>query len=207
MTMRKNYDFSKAIKNPYAKRLRQQVAAAPTKKNNEESRIAVGISCANCTGINTAKIYEFIAKRGSDFETYALRPQAGRAAAIDFYLLLNSAAAVASIAGLLWTAYDKFIASKKTGTRRDAGIYIAIKGPKGTFAQVWLGKDVLTRDEFEKRLGLIIEQAEDPEWRAAHKETIDEVERQGSWARISVSEEPKINKPLQRTTRGRQFSP
>ncbi len=204
--MRKNYDFSRAIKNPYAKRLQRQVAAAPIMVNQEENRIAIGLSCANCSGIDTARVYEFIAKQDSDYEAYALRARPGMAAAVDFYLVLSSAASVASIAGFLWMAYDRLIApKKKRGRKDDAGIYIVIHGPDGTLVQVWLGKDVHTQDEFEERFESIVEQAQDPKWHTAHKQTIEEIQEPASWVKISGPKKPRPNRAVQRTTRGREF--
>jgi hypothetical protein len=127
------------------------------------------------------------------------------AAALDFYLVLNSAASVASLAGFLWMAYDRLIAPKKRGAKDDAGIYIVIRGPKGTLVQVWLGKDVKTQAEFERRFEIMVEQAQNPKWSAAHKETIEEFQETGSWVRIAVHKKPKTNKALHRTTRGREY--
>lgn len=128
------------------------------------------------------------------------------AAAVDFYLVLSSAASVASIAGFLWMAYDRLIAPKKKQERKDdAGIYIVIRGPDGTCVQVWLGKDVHTLDEFEKRFEFIVEQAKDPKWHAAHRETIEEIQERGSWVRITSAKKPRPSKAVQRTTRGREY--
>lgn len=202
--MRKSYDFSRAIKNPYAKRLQRQLVA-PITMDDEENRIAIMLSCANCTGIDTAKVYEFIAKQGSDYEAYALRPRPVMAAALDFSLVLSSAASVASIAGFLWLAYDRLIAPKKRGPKDDAGIKIVIRGPAENLVEVWLGKDVHTQAAFEQCFKFIVAQAQNPEWRVAHKETIEEIQETGSWVRISVPKKPKKNKALHRTTRGREY--
>jgi len=207
ITMRKNYDFSRAIKNPYARRLQRQLAVAPITIDEEENRIAIGLSCANCSGIDTAKIYEFIAKQGSDYEAYALQPRRGLAAAIDFYLVLNSAASVASIAGFIWMAYDQWIAPKKRDPKNDTGIHIVIRGPDETLVKVWLGKDVSTKDEFEHTFKVIVEKAQDPKWRAAHERTIAEIQQPGSWTRAGLPKKPKNEKTERRSTRDREYQP
>jgi hypothetical protein len=52
---------------------------------------------------------------------------------------------VASIASLFWLAYAELIAPRKKA--RNSGIFILIGGTRGT--QVWLGADVLDRNDFE----------------------------------------------------------
>jgi hypothetical protein len=203
--MRKSYDFSRAMKNPYAKRLQRQLAVAPITKNKEENRIAIGISCSNCSGIDAAKVYEFLANQSSDYEAYRLRLRPGLAAALDFYLVLNSAAAVASIARFLWMAYERLIAPKKQRPNDDAGIYIVIRGPDQTLVPMWLGKDVQTQAAFERRFELMVGQAQDPEWRAVQNETIEEIQDAESWVRISARKEPKTNSAPGRTTRRREY--
>ncbi|NTW64433.1 MAG: hypothetical protein HGA46_10270 [Chlorobiaceae bacterium] len=59
---------------------------------------------------------QFIDNADGEFETFSLAPKKPgtiRAAAFDYAVILNAAGSVASIAALLWMAYDKFIAPKK----------------------------------------------------------------------------------------------
>jgi hypothetical protein len=206
MAMKKSYDFSKAIKNPYAKRLQSQASTSPITKKQEGNRIAIGMSCANCSGIDSAKIYEFITKQARGYEGYARRPQSGsHAAGLDFYLVLESTASIASIAGFLWMAYARLIAPKKRGPKDDAGIYIEIRGPQRAFVKVWLGKDVHTQGEFAKQFELMVEKAQDEKWQIAHTEKIEEIQNRGPWVKMSESKKPKIHRALKRPTRGREY--
>jgi hypothetical protein len=69
-----------------------------------------------------------------------------RGAALDLLTIVSVGGSLATIAQLFWATYDRFIAPKRT--RENSGIYIAIGGPTGT--RIWLGADVLEREDFIK---------------------------------------------------------
>jgi hypothetical protein len=108
--------------------------------------IPIGISLANCDGrVDAREIYEFIANETEGTTGFAFSPRGPAAAALDFFLVLNTVGSVASIAGFLWFVYDKFIGSRKRDSNDSAGIYIAVQRPDGTVIDIFLGRDVSTK--------------------------------------------------------------
>ena len=69
------------------------------------------------------------------------------AAAIDWTLVLTAAGVAVQFASLLWGAYDRFIAPKKTG-KDDAGIVISLQRGDGTSDMFWIGNSHTDRDAF-----------------------------------------------------------
>src|SRR5207245_1594529 len=82
---------------------------------------------------------------------------------LDFFLVLNTVASVASIAGLLWLVYDRFIAPRKRDANDSAGIYIAVRRPDGTVIDIFLGRDVLNKEDFIHRFELLVGDATHPD--------------------------------------------
>ncbi len=153
----------------------------------KKDQVAVGMSLANCGGeVNAREVYDFIASQSDAYSAYSFRPSSRiAAAAIDFYLVLGAVGSVASVASILWMAYDKFIAPRKHSTGDSAGIYLAVRRPDGTVIDVWLGHDAQTKEEFTTKFELIIEEAQDPDLRIMQEETIAEIEDSDSWVKHS----------------------
>jgi len=119
-------------------------------------KIAIGIALANTHGgVDVEEVISFIESHKADFEIYRHappRPGSIRAAALDYMLLLNITASAASIASILWLAYDKFIAPKKDRKDRNdsAGIVVIIRKDDGTNEQFWIGHTDKTKGIFIK---------------------------------------------------------
>ncbi|MFA5386010.1 MAG: hypothetical protein WC364_15370 [Eubacteriales bacterium] len=113
--------------------------------------VAIGLALANTKGtISPEEVLTFIENQASDIETYEMSPPSpgmARAAAIDFMLLLNTAGSAASIASILWLAYDKFIAPKKD-KKDNAGIVVIIRKDDHTNEQFWIGNTDKSKDVF-----------------------------------------------------------
>ena len=108
---------------------------------------------ANTHGaVDSEAVFTFIESHNDDFETYKLAPPhpgSIRAAALDYMILLNIASSAASIASLLWMAYDKFIAQKKN--KNDiAEIVVIIRKDDGTNEQFWIGHTNKSKEIFIK---------------------------------------------------------
>jgi len=153
----------------------------------KKDQVAVGISLANCGGqVNAREVYDFIASQSDAYSAYSFRPSSRiTTAALDFYLVLGALGSVASVASILWMAYDKFIAPRKHSARDSAGIYVAVRRPDGTVIDVWVGHDAHTKEEFTTKFELIIEEARDPALRILQAQTIAQIEDSDSWVKLS----------------------
>lgn len=103
--------------------------------------------------------------------------------ALDIILLLSVAGSVGSIAALLWMAYDKFIAPKKSSEEDDGGIYMTIRRPDGTVVEFWLGNTHRHRDSFVEEFTekvMTICREDDPDFWA---KAVAEVEQSDRWLR------------------------
>jgi hypothetical protein len=113
--------------------------------------VAIGLALANTRDtVDPEEVFSFIENQSSNLETYEMSPPAPgmvRAAAIDYMLLLNIAGSIASIASILWMAYDKFIAPKKN-KNDNAGIVIIIRKDDGTNEQFWIGNTDKSKEVF-----------------------------------------------------------
>ncbi len=86
-------------------------------------------------------------EESSASECYRLDRRQGVAAAIEFVTILGRVADIASIAALLWMAYDKVMARRRS-RQRESFLYVAVDPEKGLH---WsLGKDFTDKDVFIK---------------------------------------------------------
>ena len=140
--------------------------------------IVIGVGFANLAqGVNLDALRESLVSEVGDFQTYSLAPASPghvRAAAFDLMLLLSATGSVASVAALLWMAYEKFIAPKKTDPRDNAGIYISIRRPDGSTVDFWIGNKQKNREAFIAEFSRAIAEmraSDDPSfWREAAAE-------------------------------------
>ena len=150
-------------------------------------KIAIGIALANTRGaVDAEQVFSFIESHKDDFETYKLappRPGSIRAVAPDYMLLLDIAASAASIASILWHAYDKFIAPKKD-KNDSAGIVVIIRKDDGTNEQFWIGHTDKTKEIFIKTFSEKVEtlrRSELPGQSTEH--TIEKINTESIWIR------------------------
>jgi hypothetical protein len=113
--------------------------------------IAVGVALANLSpGTNPHDILSFIESNGTDVEVYERAPPPPgsiRAAAIDCTLVLTAVGSASSLATLLWSAYDHFIASRKSHLR-NAGIVLIVRKDNGLSDQFWIGNTHKNQEAF-----------------------------------------------------------
>jgi hypothetical protein len=81
------------------------------KRKASDQYVALQLTLANVDNrVNTDEIYNFIEANLDNIQTYGLDPERLKdkyfAAAVDYTMLLSVAADVASLASLLWIAYD-----------------------------------------------------------------------------------------------------
>ena len=121
--------------------------------------IALQMTLANCGTIKNANsLYDYIESKVDGIETYQINTRANIAAAIDFIIVLGAVGSIASIASLLWIAYEKYIAPKKHDKDDTAGIYIVLNKPDGTHAEFWIGNQYKNKDVFIKDFTAVAEE-------------------------------------------------
>ena len=136
--------------------------------------------------VDLDEIYGFIESHADNIQTFWLDPEKTRgglvAAAIEYIVLLSAVGSVASIAALLWMAYDKFIGQKKTSNEDDAGLYISVQHPDGTRYNFWLGKEYKDRDIFiEEFTEKVEELQEHPDTPAKTEELMASIVHDDLW--------------------------
>jgi hypothetical protein len=105
------------------------------------------------------------------------------ASKVDLTLVLGAVGSVASIASLLWTAYERFIAPKKTSQQDDGGIYIVINRPDGTTETFGIGNTEKDREVFVSRFSKKITEIRDADDPSFWREAVAEIEESGIWIR------------------------
>jgi hypothetical protein len=148
-------------------------------------RIPIGLGLTNLPmDVDVDELRRFIASGVPDCETYCLRPDPNAVAALDLMLVVNAAGSVASLAALLWMAYEKFIAPKKAKPDNDAGMYLAVRRPDGTNTEFWIGKSDRDRQrfvaEFSRKMTTIAKTDHD----GASSQLITEIEESGRWEKM-----------------------
>ena len=149
-----------------------------------QKEIAIGMTVAGRGNkVDVQEFYDFITNEARGATTYAFNPIGITGAAVDFYIVVGAVASVASIANVLWTAYDRFIAPKKP-TRDSVSVHIMIPRGAGTI-NLTLGENVSTEQEFVDQLEGIVADAQIPEVRRGHAIKIRELEQSDSWLKLN----------------------
>lgn len=146
-----------------------------------KSPVAIQMSLANVGDLaRSEEVYDFIERNAADVKSYVLdasRVKGRIVAAIEYVLILGVVGSVASIASLLWMAYDKFIGNIKKNSDDTAGLYIAIQDPDGTVTHFWLGNEYKDRDIFIEKFTESVELLRDDESVAEHtQQKVQELE-------------------------------
>ena len=114
--------------------------------------IAIGISVADCGNqVDAQQVYDLIASGATGATVYEFKPTGIAGAAVDLYLVVSAVGSVASIANVLWMAYDRFIAPKKPRMRDSACLQIIVQRGDGTI-NLTLGENVSTKQAFIEQL-------------------------------------------------------
>jgi hypothetical protein len=150
-------------------------------------KIPIGITVADCEGeVDAQQVYRFVAGEVTGATAYEFQPLGIGGAAVDWYLVLGAVASVTSIANVLWMAYDRFIAPKKTRVRNSACLQIIVQRGDGT-VNLTLGEGVLTKQAFIEQLEAIVAEAKKPELRLGHAAKIQELEDSDLWLKIRAT--------------------
>ncbi|MHC4239299.1 MAG: hypothetical protein ACYSUC_06025 [Planctomycetota bacterium] len=151
------------------------------------NEISIGIGLANLpSDVDVATLRSFLEENRDGWEVYTLAPPKPghmRAAAFDIMLVLGAAGSVASLAALLWTAYDKFIAPKKSQDTDSAGIYIGIRNPDDSVTDFWLGNTHKRREIFVKEFELKVTSIREQDDQGFWEESVTEVRESETWIR------------------------
>lgn len=147
--------------------------------------LAIQLAFANLSGrVDPKSVYRFIESTGGDIETYELDSRKVSAAAIDYVLLLGAAGSVASLASLLWMAYEKFIAPTKSTPADQAGIHVALHQSDGSLVEFFIGKEYKDRELFIGDFtSTVTALRESGDSEAHYQEVSVEVKRSGLWIR------------------------
>jgi uncharacterized protein DUF2442 len=151
------------------------------------NEIVFGLGFANLpNGVDVHALESSLIVEGNEIRIYGLNrsfPGVIRAAAFDLTLVLSAAGSVASLAALLWMAYERFIAPKKSKEQDDGGIYIVISRPDGTIENFWIGNTEKEREVFISKFSKTVTDVrtgDDPSfWRSA----VAEIEETEFWVR------------------------
>lgn len=117
------------------------------------SGVPLGITVTNTfeEGISD-QVYDLLQEELSDAETLTHAPSGGLSgAAVDVWVVLGAIGSIASVASILWTAYDKFVA-KPGDSNANRGIYVAFTDQRGFTRTIWIGVEENSKDAVEKKL-------------------------------------------------------
>lgn len=156
------------------------------------NKIPIGITLADCGNeVDAQEVYRFVADGVNGATAYEFKPTGIAAAAIDLYLVLGAVASVTSIANVLWMAYDRFIASKKSCVRDSASLHIIVQRGDGV-VNLTLGGDVSTKQALIEQLEVVIADAKKLELRPRHAAKIRELEESEFWVRLGGNSERDV---------------
>jgi len=146
--------------------------------------IVISGALANVRGaVDTEQLLKFLAEEAPGVDFYKATGVMG--AAIDWRGILQDAATVATIAGLLFTAYTTLIEPGKKDPKSDAGIVVVVQEKGDKPVQFWIGKDYKDREifieEFTKEVTRIRKSEEGP---STQEQIIEETKRSGYWIKI-----------------------
>ena len=137
--------------------------------------------------VDPEELYRFIESQADSIRTYWIDPEKARGrhvrAAVEYIVLLGAVGSVASIASLLWQAYDKFIGQKKK-KEDTAGLYISIEFPDRTRYDFWLGNEYKDRDIFIEEFTNAAEKLQnDPSAGKKTNEVLSSIIHEDLWTR------------------------
>ncbi|WP_287880935.1 hypothetical protein [Aquitalea sp.] len=107
------------------------------------------------------------------------------AAAIDWRALLYDAAAVATIATALWSAYDKFVKPiHEKDPSSSAAIFIQMKNDAGESDQFMIGGDIRDKEVLIQRFQESTARLKLNSSESVPGEELEEIKRSGYWVKI-----------------------
>lgn len=149
--------------------------------------ISMGIGLVNLpSDVDVAALKRFLVEESDGYVVYKLapaKPGSIRGAAFDIMLVVYAAGSVASIATLLWMAYDKYIAPKKSQDTDSAGINISIRNPDDSVTDFWIGNTHKSREIFVKEFELKVTSIREQDDKGFCEESVNEVRESETWIR------------------------
>jgi hypothetical protein len=100
--------------------------------------------------VSNEELLDYLKENLPEAEFYKLSPKPGSimAATFDWQVILNSTASVITIAGVLWSAYKKFIAPQRLKGNTTAFLFISLKNKDKRFIQFCIGEQYKDEQEF-----------------------------------------------------------
>ncbi|MDB2687756.1 hypothetical protein N9Y42_11155 [Mariniblastus sp.] len=146
-------------------------------------RIAINISAANTKAVEINEVLDYFESHHADCKTYrkVVPPGVVLNDAFQFMAVLGAVGSVASIASLIWDAYEKFVAPTKDDDDDNAGFMISIapmfhRDPM----MFWVGGKYKSRDEFMREFERISKRLDDEQLR--YNDEVDKLmENSDSW--------------------------
>ena len=179
------------------------------KPNTNELPIGMTLHYAP-SGDDAHEFYEAVARAGSGYRAYAFRPSGGGigGAALDFYIMLEGAAAVAGIASFIWTLYRERYPARQPDPPRDRpvvnlielkprapSVYMVIHRPDGHVIELTLGPEIASREDFVRQFQSLVEASQNlPENRLQHEKTIAAIEHSPNWVRLDDKPQNQTDK-------------
>lgn len=154
-------------------------------------KIPIGLTIPD--DFDSKQIGEFIANADSHCNVYLFKAQQPslRAPHPDLYVVLSAIGSVASIAAIIWMAYEKFIAPRKTTSSDKSGIYITLKMDRKV-SQFWIGGTHQNKEEFIRQFELTANTAGANErFRIKFEQTVAEIEISNEWVGIGEQDRNK----------------
>lgn len=105
--------------------------------------------------VSTGEFLRFLSAHVPTGHYFMVQPPPGivMTAAIDWRVVLQDAAAVASFASALWSGYESYIKPlQDKDSKSNAGIFIQLKNGKGEFDQFMIDKDTKDREALIQRM-------------------------------------------------------
>lgn len=117
------------------------------------------MSVANTKEVDVESVLDFLETHHAETATFRKVVPTGqpRADAFQFLAVLGAIGSVASIASLLWDAYEKLIVPKKDGGKENAGLMISVAPSEHRIGKLfWIGGTYKTRGDFVKEFETVL---------------------------------------------------
>jgi hypothetical protein len=151
------------------------------------NQIVIGVAIANAPrDVDVMEVKQFISDVEGGFEMYSHAPKPPgtiQAAAFDFALILDSVESILGIAKILWEAYDRFIAPKKTKGDDSAGIYVVTRKPDATVAELMIGSIYKDKEVFIEEFTRTITRIKNLDNDDFFEEAMAEIKYSQDWVR------------------------
>ncbi|MBD7970486.1 hypothetical protein [Paenibacillus gallinarum] len=100
--------------------------------------------------VSSDELLDFLKWNLPEADFYKLNPKPGSitASAFDWQAIISTSSSIITIAGVLWTAYKKFIVPLKSRGKTNAFLLVTIRNEKKEFTQFSIGVEYKNEQEF-----------------------------------------------------------